>query len=169
MKHALLSFFLIALLLAGCVFEAPLATEHTIAIDNSVLGLWEEIPEEGKDPSQVKQMTILKFSDTEYLLHYPNTTEGIYYRAYPIEVGGISCVQIQAIGTGEGPMENENKNRFHVITYQIKNGQLEVRAINTTLIDENLKTTSELQQAFLKHKDNPALFGEPGMYHKAEK
>ena len=35
---------------AGCVYESPLTEEHTIAVDEAVLGLWEEQPREGEQP-----------------------------------------------------------------------------------------------------------------------
>ncbi len=35
--------------LVGCEYDIPLATEHSIEIDSSVLGLWEHISPEGSD------------------------------------------------------------------------------------------------------------------------
>lgn len=58
------------LLLAGCEYEVPLIKEHTVPVDLSVLGLWEYIPEEGEE-SDPDEIIILKFSDTEALIHYP--------------------------------------------------------------------------------------------------
>jgi hypothetical protein len=57
-----------------------LTEDHPIAVDSSVLGLWEVIPD-----------------------------DGIYYRAYPIKIGGVSCVQLQAIGTKAGPPDKKRK------------------------------------------------------------
>ena len=37
------------LLFCGCEYEAPLTEDHPIAVDSSVLGLWEVIPDDGKE------------------------------------------------------------------------------------------------------------------------
>ena len=42
-------FMITALFLIGCEYEAPLDKEHDIPIDTSVLGLWEYIPENGRN------------------------------------------------------------------------------------------------------------------------
>ena len=69
-------------------------------------------------------MMILKYSDTEYLVHY-STKEGLYYRAYPINVGGVPCVQIQVIGNGEGPIGENEKVRYTVVSYTVQGGGAE--------------------------------------------
>ena len=72
-----------------------------------MLGLWETLPENSDEEKE--RMMILKFSSTEYIIHYPVRENAIYFRAYPIKVGGVSCVQLQAIGFNEGPPdEGEN-------------------------------------------------------------
>ena len=49
------------LLFCGCEYETPLTEEHSIAVDSSVLGLWEVIPDKGKEKEQNKRMMILKY------------------------------------------------------------------------------------------------------------
>lgn len=170
MKYAMMLSVLVALLLSSCEYESPLTTEHNIAVDSSVIGLWEPIPGEGEKPKQDERMMILKYSDTEYLIHqYSIGKDGLYYRAYPIKIDGVSCVQIQVIGTNEGPPKNEEKELFHVVSYQLMDGKLEIRSMNTDLIDDDLKTTDELREAFLKHKDNKDLFKYPGVFRKIKK
>jgi len=147
------------LFLAGCKYEAPLSEEHAIPIDLSVLGVWE--PQiDGKDGSGVDEhMLILKYSDTEYLIHYPpGGNDETYYRAYPIKIGGISCVQLQVIGTDVGMPNRGDKDLFHVVSYELKKGILEIRTLNPELVDDNLKTTEALLKSFLSHKDNKDLF-----------
>jgi len=70
MKHAVMLPVLAALLFAGCVYESPLTEENKISVDAAVLGLWEEV----KDGDG--RMMILKYSDTEYLIHYPVGKDG---------------------------------------------------------------------------------------------
>ena len=147
------------LFLAGCKYETPLTKEHTIAVDSSVLGLWEPQLDEREDSGANERMMILKYSDTEYLIHYPpGGNDEAYYRGYPIQIGGISCVQLQVIGTEAGMPKRDIKNLFHVVSYELKKGILEIRTLNTNLVGSNLKTTEALVQAFLSHKDNKDLF-----------
>jgi len=160
-------FAIVGFLVAGCEYESPLTTEHNIAIDSAVLGLWEELkPDEGVEPKEDEQMMILKYSDTEYLIHYPTGKNGIYYRGYPIKIGGISCVQLQIIGTDDGPPKKDETELFHVVSYQLTDGQLEIKTLDTDLVNDDLKTTEELHKAFLKHKENKDLFKDPGVFRK---
>ncbi len=59
------------LFLAGCKYEAPLTKEHTIPVDLSVLGVWEPQTDKDEASGADERMMILKYSDTEYLIHYP--------------------------------------------------------------------------------------------------
>ncbi len=175
MKHAVMLTVLTALLLAGCEYESPLTKEHNISVGSAVLGLWEPIPDEGEEPKQndwvprmFKRMMILKYSDTEYLIHDPVGKNGLYYRGYPIKIGGISCVQLQVIGTDDGPPKEDEKELFHVVSYQLTDGKLEIKTLNTDLVDDNLKTTEALVEAFLNHKDNKELFTNPGSFRRID-
>jgi len=76
------------LLITGCEYESPLTKEHNIAVDSAVLGLWEAIPDKGEEPKQNERMMVLKYSGTEYLIHYPVGKDGAYFRGYPIKIGG---------------------------------------------------------------------------------
>ncbi len=155
-----------ALLIAGCQYESPLTEEHTIAIDASALGLWEIIPEEGEKADPDYQMIILKYSDTEYLVHYPIGNDGLYYRAYPIKIGKSSYIQIEIIGTEDGPYDEDKKEIYHVISYTLENGELEIKSLNTDLVDDDLKDMKALRTAFLKNQDNKDLFTDPGKFRR---
>jgi hypothetical protein len=147
------------LFLAGCKYETPLTKEHAIPVDSSVLGLWEPQPGEREDSGADERMMILKYSDTEYLIHYPpGGNDEAYYRGYPIQIGGIPCVQLQVIGTEDGMPKRDIKDLFYVVSYELKKGILEIRALNTDLVGSNLKTTEALVKTFLNHKNNKDLF-----------
>ena len=152
MKSVVVFLALTVLLRAGCEYTSPLTKEHNIAIDSDVLGLWEPIPDEGEESKQDERMVILKFSDTEYMVHYPFGEDGLYFRCYPIKIGGISCIQLQVIGSFDGPPENV---LFHVVSYQLTNDELKIRILNTHLVDDDLK-----------HKDNKELFTDPERFRK---
>ena len=167
MKHGLLPAVLAALLLAACQYESPLGAARDISIDFAVLGLWEAIGDEGKAPKKNDRLMILKFSDSEYLLHYPVGNDGLYYRAYPIEIGAISCVQLQVIGTKDGPPKADEKKLFHVVSYQLADGELAIKKLNADLVNEGLKTRTELVQSFLEHKDDEKLFTDPNRFRRS--
>lgn len=167
MKHAAFAVIAFALFIAGCQYLAPLADEHNIAIDPAVIGLWEEAPEGDKPPDPDDRMLILKYSDTEYLVHYPTGKDQMYYRAYPIRVDGIPCVQIQLIGTADGDIK-KGKRKYQVAAYSISNGELEIKTLNTDLVDKDLRDTASIKQAFLKNKDNKDLFRNPGKFRRVK-
>ncbi len=166
MKYIMMVFAVAILLLAGCEYESPFTKEHSIAIDSAVLGLWEPKSDEGENSKQDELMMILKYSDTEYLIHYPTGKDGIYYRGYPIKIGGISCVQLQIIGTNDGPPKKDETELFYAVSYQLTDRQLEIKTLDTDLVNDDLKTTDELRKAFLKHKDKKDLFKNPGVFRR---
>ena len=132
-----------------------------------MLGLWEIVPDDGKEKKE--RMMILKFSATEYIIHYPVGEDAMYFRAYPIKLGGVSCVQLQAIGTNEGPPDKEQKNLYHVATYRLENEELEIRLLNEELVDDELKTSETLAHSFLKQRRNKKLFVNPGKFRRVKK
>lgn len=169
-------------LFSGCIYEAPLVAENKLPIDAAILGLWEPVPEEGKEPEkggdnplkkilekspEDSRLLILKFSEKEYMISESNN---IHYRAYPIELGGKRFVQLQVIGTNGGPMDwkDEKPRPFLVCFFELKNGELALRTMNEDLVSGDLKTTAALQKAFLKNKDNPELFDKPTIYRQVK-
>ena len=166
MKHALLPSVLAVLLLAGCQYEFPLSAEHNISIASAVLGLWEPIADEGKGTKQNERLMILKFPDFEYLIHYPVGKDGLYYRGYPIRIGDIPCVQLQVIGTKDGPPQEDEKKLFHVVSYQLADGKLVIKNLNAELVDDELKTRAGLVKSFLGHKDDEKLFINPDSFRR---
>ena len=160
-----MSIIAVALFIAGCQYLAPLTEEHSIAVDPAVIGLWEEIPEGDKPPDPEGRMLILKYSDTEYLVHYPTRKDDGYYRAYPVKIDGISCVQIQLIGTADGDVK-KGERKFQVAAYSVSNSELEIKTLNADLFDKDLRDTASFRQAFLKNKDNKDLFANPGKFRR---
>jgi hypothetical protein len=130
-----------------------------------VLGLWKPIPEKGEESAEDGRMVILKYSDTEYLIHLRGEEGGeeggAYFRGYTINIGDISCVQLQVIGDEDGPLKKDEKDVFYVVSYLLENGELEVRILNDELVSYDLTESEALRKAFLKHKDNKNLFSDP--------
>jgi len=50
----------------------------------------------------------------------------------------------------------------------MSNGELEIKTLNTDLVDKDLKDTASIKQAFLKNKDNKDLFRNPGKFRRVK-
>ena len=160
--------FMIALifLFAGCEYETSLTDEHKIDVDKAVLGLWESVPVKNEASGPKDRLMVLKYTDTEYLVHYPTGDEGFYFRGYPIRIGGVSCVQIRLIGDSNGDIKT-GERKYQVVSYQFVNGELEIKTLNTDLVDNNLKDRNKLKKAFLMNKNKGELFINPVRFRKA--
>jgi hypothetical protein len=164
MKQMMIVLALAVLVLSACLYEAPFTTEHSIAIDAAVLGLWE--PEENA-PEDEETLMILKYSDTEYLIHSFDAKDSQgYFRGYPIKIGEISCVQLQIIGDENGPPRNDITGLFSAISLELTDRGLEIKSLNSELVHPELKTTEELRAAFLTHTGNKDLFKDPAVFRK---
>ncbi len=153
-----------ALALVGCVYKAPLAQKQKLKIDSSVLGAWQLVDEASKVTGK---LLILEYTDTEYLVSYKHEDTSMFFRGYPITVEGISCVQLQLIGSGEGSIKKEDR-KYNVVSYTASKDALTVKLLNTEVVAENLGTTEELQAAFKANKDNANLFSQPVKFTKAK-
>ena len=155
-------------ILAGCEYETSLTDDHKIPVSKTVLGLWEAIPEKNGDSDSKENLMVLKYTDTEYLIHYPTGDEGFYFRGYPIRIGGISCVQVRLIGDSNGDIKTGDR-KFHVVSYKFINGELEVKTLNTDMVNKNLKDRNKLKTLFLMNKNKEELFINPVRFRKAVK
>jgi hypothetical protein len=147
--------------LAGCVYEAPVTPEHSVPIDPAVLGLWEIKPENGP----ADRMLVLKFSATEYVVHYPMKQDAMYFRAYPVKVDDGTLVQIQFLGTGRQAAA-ESERRYHVVKYRRDGDVLEVRTVNPEVLGKNLRTSRELQEAIKQKAGDANLFEAPQRFQR---
>lgn len=157
-------FVVSVLLLAACEYKAPLTTEHRIPIDPQVLGLWQIIPEENENDDTF--IRIFKFSDTEYTLQYHEHGGDFYFRAYAINIGGVSAVQLELVGTDDGPVKANEDDRYHVVAYHLENQILKISSLNSELVDDELPDSESLRKAFIQHKENPGLFNDPGVFKR---
>ena len=168
MKYVAMSWILVVLSLNGCIYDDPLAKKQDLPIDPSVLGHWEFVPTDPSKSSKPERMMVLKYSDTEYLLHYPTGEDGMYFRGYPIRVAGVAGVQIQWIGSSKGVIEEKDR-KYQVVSYKTSGNEMVIRVLNRDLVDEDLKGTEALLEAFLRHKDHPELFTEPGTFRRLKR
>jgi hypothetical protein len=166
MKHFLL-FFVVLLCVAACVYLEPLSEKQNIPIDPALLGLWEPVPEKNEPKPSGEWILALKYSDTEYMIHYKTGSDSMYFRAYPLKVGDISCVQLQLIGYDGGPPAKKDPP-YHVAIVTLNGDEATIRMLNTSVVGKNLAGPA-LREAFLKNSKNTDLFLEPAKFIRVKK
>jgi hypothetical protein len=159
---------LVLVLLSGCVYKTPVTTNHTIPANPAVLGMWQAVPEPGKDLDTDERMLVLKYSDTEYMVRYPSGKDAMFFRGYPIKVGNLQCVQIQLIGEKDQPVNDEDR-KYQIVAYKLADGVLELRTLNADLVSDRLATSADLLKAIKANVANPDLFKNPGKFKKLVK
>ncbi len=159
---------LVLVLLSGCVYKAPVTTNHTVPVDPAVLGVWQAVPEPGKDLDADERMLVLKYSDTEYMVRYPSGKDAMFFRGYPIKVGNLRCVQIQLLGEKDQPVNDEDR-KYQVVAYKLEDGVLELRTLNADLVSDRLATSADLLKAINANVADPDLFKDPGKFRKLVK
>ena len=90
MKRFLLFLAIILLCVAACEYQEPLSEKQNISIDPALLGLWEPASEKNEPKPAGEWILALKYSDTEYMIHYRTGSDSMYFRAYPLKVGDLS-------------------------------------------------------------------------------
>ena len=161
MKKSRLSMLAIALFavwFAGCNYESPLVVESSVPVDPVLLGAWETIPDAAKPSEDKYEALILKFSQTEYSIQYPRQEkDSLYFRGYPIKVGGKAYLQVQLIGSEAGPAKEADR-KYDVLSYTVSGGVLEISTLNTKIVDKKITGTKELLKAFQDNQNSPELF-----------
>ena len=141
-------------------YKEPFVKEDKISISPELIGLWKE-----KKKNQYNEIVILKFSDTEYLIHQITDKGTLYYRGYPINIAGIPFIQLQTIGLKKTSLKmSPYPTPYLAISYKLANDELEMKMINPKLIPPELSTTLDLKKTFLKHQKNKELFIEPEIF-----
>jgi len=145
------------LLLNSCVFEAPFEATAKIPTDAKLLGRWEEVRE--KADGTPDRMLVLQHSANEYVVEYPVDEKAMYFRAYAVELEGTRYVQIQLLGSAEGPVKSEDR-KYDLLKVAVDGDTLEMSTINPEVIGKDAKDTAHLRAAFAKHKKDAKLFNE---------
>lgn len=106
MRYLLWAVLVLALM--GCDYKVSLTEKHGIEIDPAVLGLWTLIADGDQPPDTTIRLLTLQYSATEYLIHYPISTDGLYYRLYPVKIRGMEYVQTPISGDMDGPPSSDD-------------------------------------------------------------
>lgn len=153
-KAAAILLVLLAMITAGCDYDAPLAEKQGLPLDPSLFGVWE-----GGSGNDKEIWTISRYSPSEYSFSLAGGTTNIgdiTVRGYPIRVAGVYCVQL--VITAKNPYAV----KYAVISYERSGDDLMVRTLNSGVINKDLKSTAELRRAFSENRNNQNLFNAPG-------
>jgi hypothetical protein len=160
-KQTAILTLLFSFLLTACTFDAPLAPDASIPIDQDLLGTWEFLPDPGDAPSG-ETATVQADGANRYTIEYHDGDSVIYFSAWLGELGGTRFLQLQVTGDEDGPAEPDESNLYSVLDYTFMNDDLVVRSLNTELVGAELADTEALRNAFMQNLDQPLLFTEPG-------
>ena len=149
------------LLLNSCVFESPFETSAKIPTDEKLLGRWEEVPDKPDAQSDTKpdRMLVLQHSANEYVVEYPVGAKAMFFRAFAVQLEGKPYIQIQLLGTAEGPAKPEDR-KYHLLKVAVDGDKVEMRTLDAAVLGKNPGDTAGMKAAFALHKDDPNLFGE---------
>ena len=161
MKRSILIAPFISLLLTACTYDAPLAPEAILPIDRALLGTWEVLPNEGDEPS-AETVVVREDGENRYKIEHRDGDSVIYFDAWPGEIEGVRFLQLEVTGDDDGPAEPGEPDLYSVIDYRFDGDDIIMRSLNTEFVDHELGDTAALREAFIKHRDNPELFIEPG-------
>lgn len=153
--------FLGCLLLAACTFDAPLAPEPGLAVDEALIGDWAILAEDG-DAASGETVIVRRDGDHRYTIEHHDGDSVIHFAGWLGEVGGIRFLQLEVTGDEHGPAEKGEADLFSVMHFEFEDGYLVIRSLNTELVDPDLADTAALQAAFEQHREHPDLFIEPG-------
>jgi hypothetical protein len=154
-------------LLGSCVFEHPFEPEARIPVDPGVAGLWQEEVADGKRAPH--RLLVLVHSDREWLVQYPvgEADKTMFFRAWPIELAGGRYVQIQLIGTGNGPAKPADR-KYHLLKMISTDALLEFMTLNAEKLGKFPGGTQSMRETFERVKDKPDLFGDAARFNRVE-
>lgn len=164
MKRLLLLLAILLIFVAACEYQNPLSENQNVPIDPALLGLWVPSPDNNEPPPPNEWILALKYSDTEYMIQYQTGSDSMYFRAYPIKIGDISCMQLQLIGYSSGPIKKSDLP-YQVALFTLNGDTVTIAMLNTSLVNKDLRGAA-LKDAFLKNSKNANLFREPAKFKR---
>jgi hypothetical protein len=167
MNHKIIFLVCVLLVVNGCDFEIPLASKKKIKINKKILGRWQQLSKP-KSCNASPAAIVLPYSDYEYLIHYKSRNHDIYYKGYPINIGGRQCLQLKVLGNKKGPVAADIEKTFQVIDYRFDKNILIIEKLSQDIIKKQPENIDKFQEIFLKHADNQDLFVEISSFMKVE-
>ncbi len=149
--------------LNACVFESPFEAEAKIAVETKLLGKWDEVS--GDADGRHDRMLVLQHSANEYLVEYPLGEKAMVFRAHAVDLAGGKYIQVQLIGTADGPVKPEDR-KYHLLKIHVDGDALEMRTIDPEVLGKPAGDFARMKATFAEHKDDPKLFGEPVKFRR---
>lgn len=150
MKRALgILLVFIAVITAGCEFEAPLTEKQGLPLDARLLGTWANVTDETKKNS----FEISKYSETEYLFRDHN---GESMTGYPGKLGNTSFIQLIV-------PDKSGVKKYFVISYVFLGNDLQISILDTSAGDKS-KALVEIRRSLLQNRISGGRFVEAGRF-----
>lgn len=135
--------------LVGCDYTVPLAKGPAGEADAALVGLWQRTQN-----GQPENLVVLPLGRQELLVAYPATSkDAMYARAWSARGAGLSLIQLQWIGTGQGAVPDDAKV-FQLAAYTITGDTLTIRTINPDVAGGASKSPEDLARALDANKGN---------------
>jgi len=159
MKKAL--FAIACAVLVGCDYAVPLVKTPALAIDRTVVGLWQPAK-----TNETEALLVLPLDAHQYLVEYPVGTEhAMFARACLCRVGGKTLVQLEWFGTATGTLP-DSKEVFQFAQYTVKGDELTVSLLNPDVVKKDAATTEQLTERIIANAGKPNCFREPAVYRR---
>ena len=136
-----------ASLLLSCHYDVPLTSEPTRAADARLAGTWTMTA-----PEKDEKMDIRVYDDRHYVIAY----NGDLYRAFHSDVAGMPLMSVQNL--------NDRERKWVFLEWKLEGERLTIRAVRTEVVPAGDREA--LVKAIVANRDNPKLFGEPGVYER---
>lgn len=147
---------LLALLLGGCIYEAPLVPKPVQPVDTRFVGNWTQSANPGN------RMVIRAFDQEQYVITTVDGTTISTYRAYTCDVDGLQLANVQDLAPG-----SDANLKWAFFSYRLnESGRLAVRMLNDKVVTPQAKSSAALRDAIRENRHNPSLFLEETVYEK---
>lgn len=154
----------VCVLLVGCVYEVPLATDSQQEVNKALLGKWQTVADNGSE-----ELVVLPLGAKEYLISYPsNAKDGMFFRAFVAQAGATPIMQFQLLGAATGELPADRRV-YHYGTFRLDGPKLVVQLINSELVSKDVTSTEALVKAIAAQREAPALFADPVTFQRPAK
>jgi hypothetical protein len=91
----------------------------------------------------------------------------MFAKAFLYRIAGKTLVQLRWIGTAKGSLP-ENNRVYQFAAYEIEDGELRIRLLNTSLVSKDTTSSAQLASSIEENRDSPDLFREPLVFKKVK-
>ena len=152
----------VCLMLSGCEYTVPLVKIPEIAIDQSLLGLWERSLDDG----QTENLLILPLNEREYMVSFPAGSKGaMFARGCLWRDADMTLVQLDWFGTAQAKRPDDNRT-LQFVTYTVEGDQVTIRLLNANVVQKEITSSEELAKAITMNETKPNLFRKAMVFTK---